>query len=72
MSATFETTPDQFAALAARPADTQVVMVNLLKFNTPGGRERYLRYGELVAPHVRSKRRRPRERPIPGWQPTGD
>ena len=36
MSTTFETTPEQFAALAARPADAQVVMVNLLKFNTAG------------------------------------
>ena len=52
MSTSFETTPQQFDALAARPADAQVVMVNLLKFDTPGGRERYLRYGELVAPHL--------------------
>jgi uncharacterized protein (DUF1330 family) len=52
VSTTFETTPDQFAALAARPADAQVVMVNLLKFKKQGGRARYLRYGELVAPHL--------------------
>jgi uncharacterized protein (DUF1330 family) len=52
MSTTLETTPGQFAALAARPADAPVVMVNLLKFNTPGGLERYLRYGQEVAPHL--------------------
>ena len=37
-----EPTPEQFAARAARPADAAVVMVNLLKFNQPGGLERYL------------------------------
>ncbi|HEX9175540.1 MAG TPA: DUF1330 domain-containing protein [Mycobacterium sp.] len=47
-----EPTPEQFAALAARPADAAVVMVNLLKFNQPGGLERYLQYGQEVAPHV--------------------
>ena len=50
MSATLETTPEQFAALAARPADAPVVMVNLLKFKQPGGVERYLQYGQEVAP----------------------
>lgn len=52
MSTTLETTPEQFAALAARPADAPVLMVNLLKFKTPGGRERYLQYGRDVAPHL--------------------
>ena len=52
MSATLETTPEQFAALAARPADAPVVMVNLLKFKQPGGVERYLQYGQEVAPHL--------------------
>jgi uncharacterized protein (DUF1330 family) len=47
-----EPTPEQFAALAARPADAAVVMVNLLKFNQPGGLERYLQYGQEVAPHL--------------------
>ena len=52
MSATLQTTPEQFAALAARPADAPVVMVNLLKFKTSGGLESYLRYGREVAPHL--------------------
>jgi uncharacterized protein (DUF1330 family) len=45
-------TPEQFAALAARPADAPVVMVNLLKFKTPVGLERYLQYGREVTPHL--------------------
>ena len=32
-SSALEPTPEQFAALAARPADAPVVMVNLLKFS---------------------------------------
>jgi uncharacterized protein (DUF1330 family) len=47
-----EPTAEQFAALAARPADTPVVMVNLLKFKQPGGLERYLQYGQEVVPHL--------------------
>jgi hypothetical protein len=47
-----EPTPEQFAALAARPADAPVVMVNLLKFKTPGGLDRYLQYGREVTPHL--------------------
>jgi uncharacterized protein (DUF1330 family) len=52
MSAALEPTPEQFAALAARPADAPVVMVNLLKFKIPGGLERYAQYGREVAPHL--------------------
>jgi hypothetical protein len=48
----FEPTPEQFAALTARPADTPVVMVNLLKFKTAGGLEAYQQYGREVAPHL--------------------
>ncbi len=47
-----ETTPEQFAALAARPADAPVVMVNLLKFKAQAGLESYQRYGREVAPHL--------------------
>ncbi|CDO85819.1 hypothetical protein AWC29_10590 [Mycobacterium triplex] len=47
-----EPTPEQFAALAARPADAPVVMVNLLKFKPEGGLERYAQYGREVAPHL--------------------
>lgn len=52
MSATLEATPEQIAALAVRPADEPVLMVNLLKFKTPGGLESYQRYGREVAPHL--------------------
>jgi uncharacterized protein (DUF1330 family) len=52
MSTTLNTTPEQFAALAVRPADRPVVMVNLLQFTKAGGLERYLQYGQEVAPHL--------------------
>jgi hypothetical protein len=39
MGASLEPTPDQFEALAARPADAPVVMINLLQFRADGGRE---------------------------------
>lgn len=52
MSSSLEPTAEQFAALAARPGDAPVVMVNLLKFKTPGGVESYGRYGREVAPHL--------------------
>jgi uncharacterized protein (DUF1330 family) len=47
-----EPTHDQIAALAARPADAPVVMVNLVQFRKPDGAKRYLEYGEAVAPHL--------------------
>lgn len=47
-----EPTAEQFAALAARPADAPVVMVNLLKFKPEGGLESYLQYGQEVVPHL--------------------
>lgn len=47
-----EPTPEQFAALAARPPDAPVVMVNLLKFKPGGGLESYLQYGQEVVPHL--------------------
>jgi uncharacterized protein (DUF1330 family) len=47
-----EPTPEQFAALAARPPDAPVVMINLLQFRADGGRESYLRYTREVAPHL--------------------
>lgn len=40
-----------FMAFAARAGDgTPVVMLNLLRFNPEGGRERYEEYGAAVAP----------------------
>ena len=47
-----EPTPAQFAALAARPADEPVVMINLLQFRAEGGQRSYLRYTQEVAPHL--------------------
>ncbi len=47
-----EPTPDQIAALAARPADQPVVMINLLRFGAEGGRQSYLRYAQEVVPHL--------------------
>jgi uncharacterized protein (DUF1330 family) len=52
MSSSLEPTPEQFAALAQRPADEPVVMINLLQFRPDGGRESYLRYTREVAPHL--------------------
>ena len=52
MSPSLEPTQDQIAALAARPADQPVVMVNLLQFKPDGGRESYARYGQEVVPHL--------------------
>ena len=47
-----EPTAEQMAALAARPSDAPVVMVNLLKFKADGGRESYARYAQEVVPHL--------------------
>jgi uncharacterized protein (DUF1330 family) len=47
-----EPTPEQFAALAARPPHAPVVMVNLLTFKVDGGRENYVRYAQAVVPHL--------------------
>jgi len=38
------------AAMAARANEGPVTMLNLLRFKPEGGRERYLEYGEAVAP----------------------
>jgi uncharacterized protein (DUF1330 family) len=52
VSSSLEPTPEQIAALAARPADAPVVMINLLRFRPNGGRESYVRYTQEVAPHL--------------------
>ncbi len=76
MSSSLEPTPEQFAALAARPADTPVVMVNLLKFRADGGSESYVRYAQEVVPHLqrvggtscmRAARRRGHRRRRTAW-----
>jgi haloalkane dehalogenase len=43
-------TPLQFAAFAALPDDSPIVMVNLLKFKPNGGREEYAKYAAGVQP----------------------
>jgi len=48
---TLQPAPEQFEALAARPPDEPVVMVNLLQF-TDGGRTSYLRYAHESGPHL--------------------
>jgi uncharacterized protein (DUF1330 family) len=52
MSSSLEPTPEQLEALAARPADAPVVMINLLQFRADRGRESYLRRTREVAPHL--------------------
>jgi uncharacterized protein (DUF1330 family) len=52
VNASLEPTPEQVAALAQRPADEPVVMINLLKSKADGGRGSYLRYTQEVAPHL--------------------
>src|SRR5262245_35471072 len=52
MSETVDTTPEQLAALAARPADTPILVVNLLQFRKPNGLQHYLQYGQDTAPHL--------------------
>jgi uncharacterized protein (DUF1330 family) len=53
MSPSLEPTPEQTAALVARPADEPVVMINLLQFSADGGRQSYIRYTHEVTPHLR-------------------
>jgi uncharacterized protein (DUF1330 family) len=52
MSPSLESTPEQTAALVARPADEPVVMINLLQFSADGGRQSYIRYTHEVMPHL--------------------
>jgi uncharacterized protein (DUF1330 family) len=52
MSTSLEPTPEQLAALAARPAGEPVVMINLLQFRADGGQQSYIRYVQEVAPHL--------------------
>jgi uncharacterized protein (DUF1330 family) len=51
MGSPLEPTPEQIEALAARPADEPVVMINLLQFRE-GGRESYVRYVKEAGPHL--------------------
>ena len=44
--------PTNLKAFEQLPVGEPVVMVNLLKFNQQGGRERYLQYMREVGPHL--------------------
>ena len=44
--------PVTLKALAALPPDEPFVMINLLKFNPDGGRQRYLQYTRETGPHL--------------------
>lgn len=52
MTDSVDSRPVQLASLSALPADSPVVMINLLKFNQGGGRERYLQYAREVGPFL--------------------
>ena len=43
---------ESIAALRARPDDGPIVMVNLLRYAEPGGRERYARYGAVAGSEI--------------------
>lgn len=46
---------ESIAALRARPDDDPIVMVNLLKYAEPGGRERYARYGAVAGREIAAR-----------------
>lgn len=54
---TVDVNPSQVSveALAARPDDDAIIMVNLLRYNPDGGRESYLRYGAVASGTVRAR-----------------
>lgn len=46
---------ESLAALAARPDDDAIVMVNLLKFRSPNGEDAYRRYGRVSGKEVAAR-----------------
>ena len=46
---------ESIAALRARPDDSPIVMVNLLRYTEPGGRERYARYGAVAGSEIAAR-----------------
>lgn len=46
---------ESIAALRARQDDGPIVMVNLLKYAEPGGREHYARYGAVAGPEIAAR-----------------
>lgn len=52
MTAAADDRPVNLKAFANLPDGEPVVMINLLKFHTDGGSERYQQYSREVAPHL--------------------
>lgn len=52
-------TEQQLQRFASLPADKPVVMVNLLRYKRPGGKERYQQYALEVVPHLQRVGARP-------------
>lgn len=52
MTGTADNRPVNLKAFANLTPDEPVVMINLLKFHEPSGRERYAQYMRDVAPHL--------------------
>ena len=50
--ASINPTSEQMRAFMSAPIDGPILMVNLLRFNTDGGREQYQRYARAVVPHL--------------------
>lgn len=46
---------ESVAALRSRPDDGPIVMVNLLKYAEPGGRDRYARYGVVAGREITAR-----------------
>lgn len=46
---------ESITALRARPDDGPIIMVNLLKYAEPGGRERYARYGAVAGREIAAR-----------------
>lgn len=50
--ASINPTPERMQAFMAAPIEGPILMVNLLRFKQEGGRDEYLRYAQLVEPHL--------------------
>lgn len=50
--ASINPTPEQIQAFMSAPIEGPILMVNLLRFKQDGGRDEYLRYAQLVGPHL--------------------
>jgi uncharacterized protein (DUF1330 family) len=50
--ASINPTAEQIQAFMSAPVEGPILMLNLLRFKADGGRDEYLRYGQLVQPHL--------------------